>query len=102
MADVMPREREWIVSTPVRASPADAVRLNRTFAARDTREHARSAAAIGLAGEVAVVSSFGAESAVLLHLIARSTPPPRCCSSKPASIFPKRWPIATCWSSGWG
>jgi phosphoadenosine phosphosulfate reductase len=41
-----------------------------------------------LAGDLAVVSSFGAESAVLLHLIAQIDPATRCCSRN-AQAFPE-------------
>jgi phosphoadenosine phosphosulfate reductase len=46
------------------------VRLNRLYRGNDTLEMLTSVLKDGLAGEVAVVSSFGAESAVLLHLLA--------------------------------
>lgn len=48
----------------------DAVRLNRMFRGSSTEEMLESVIGDGLAGELAIVSSFGAESAVLLHLIA--------------------------------
>lgn len=56
---------------------ADAARLNERFRGVDTQEMLRVALGEGLLGEVAVVSSFGAESAALLHLVAsvdRSVP----------------------------
>jgi len=49
---------------------ADAVRLNRLYKGSDTRELLTGVLRDRVAGDVAVVSSFGAESAVLLHLIA--------------------------------
>ena len=55
----------------------DAARLNERFRGVDTQEMLRVALGEGLLGEVAVVSSFGAESAALLHLVAsvdRSVP----------------------------
>jgi phosphoadenosine phosphosulfate reductase len=57
-----------------RFTAADAARLNARFAGVSTQ--AMLAAVIGerLAGEVAVVSSFGAESAALLHLVASVDP----------------------------
>ncbi|WP_126174067.1 phosphoadenylyl-sulfate reductase [Altericroceibacterium xinjiangense] len=61
--DVSPRFRE-----------ADAIRLNRIFRGSDTREMLTAVLQDGIAGEVAVVSSFGAESATLLHLIAQIAP----------------------------
>lgn len=48
----------------------DALRLNRMFRGSSTQEMLEAVIRDGLAGELAVVSSFGAESAVLLHLIA--------------------------------
>ncbi|GAA0459963.1 MULTISPECIES: phosphoadenylyl-sulfate reductase [Sphingomonas] len=56
---------------------ADAARLNERFRGVDTQEMLRVALGEGLLGDVAVVSSFGAESAALLHLVAsvdRSVP----------------------------
>ncbi len=55
----------------------DAVRLNRMFRGSTTTEMLDSVIRDNLAGDLAVVSSFGAESAVLLHLVAsvdRSVP----------------------------
>ena len=52
----------------------DAVRLNRMFRGASTQEWLRDLIEGNLAGDVAVVSSFGAESAVLLHLIAQVAP----------------------------
>lgn len=52
----------------------DAVRLNRMFRGSSTRDMLDSVLRDGLAGDVATVSSFGAESAVLLHLIATVDP----------------------------
>jgi len=57
-----------------RFTEADAIRLNNLFRGTDTREMLRSVIRDGLAGELAVVSSFGAESAVLLHLVAEVDP----------------------------
>ena len=47
----------------------DAVRLNSLFRGSDTQAMLEGVLTEGLAGEVAMVSSFGAESAVLLHLV---------------------------------
>lgn len=55
-----------------RFTQADAIRLNNLFRGTETREMLTSVLRDGLAGDVALVSSFGAESAVLLHL-AQST-----------------------------
>jgi phosphoadenosine phosphosulfate reductase len=48
----------------------DAVRLNRMFRGSSTQEMLEAVIRDGLAGDLGVVSSFGAESAVLLHLVA--------------------------------
>ncbi len=52
----------------------DAVRLNNLFRGSSTREMLESVIRDRLAGDLAVVSSFGAESAVLLHLVASVDP----------------------------
>ena len=62
------------IDTGPRFREADAVRLNRLFHGNDTIEMLTSVLRDGLAGDVAVVSSFGAESAVLLHLVSRIDP----------------------------
>ena len=62
------------IDTGPRFSDADAVRLNRLYRGTDTLEMLTSVLRDGLAGDVAVVSSFGAESAVLLHLVSRIDP----------------------------
>jgi len=49
----------------------DAVRLNRMFRGSSTQEMLTAVIEGDLAGDLAVVSSFGAESAVLLHLVAQ-------------------------------
>lgn len=59
------------IDTAPRFSDHDAVRLNRLFRGSSTQEMLESVIRDGLAGDVAVVSSFGAESVVLLHLIAQ-------------------------------
>jgi len=51
-----------------------AVRLNQRFRGNDTEEMLAAVLGERLAGRVAVVSSFGAESAVLLDLVARVDP----------------------------
>ncbi len=61
--DVAPR---WTV--------ADAIRLNNLFRGTGTEEMLREVLGGHMLGEVALVSSFGAESAVLLHLVARVDP----------------------------
>jgi phosphoadenosine phosphosulfate reductase len=62
------------IDTAPRFSDADAIRLNNLFRGSDTREMLRTVITDGLAGDIAVVSSFGAESAVLLHLVAQVDP----------------------------
>ena len=67
------RTRDRIDTGP-RFTEADAVRLNRLFRGSETIEMLDTLLKERMAGEVAVVSSFGAESAVLLHLIAQVDP----------------------------
>ena len=62
------------IDTAPRFSSADAIRLNNLFRGTDTRDMLRTVIRDGLAGDIAVVSSFGAESAVLLHLVAEVDP----------------------------
>ncbi|MDP3675488.1 MAG: phosphoadenylyl-sulfate reductase [Novosphingobium sp.] len=62
------------IDTGPRFTEADAALLNARFAGIETREMLRTVIGEGLAGRVAVVSSFGAESAVLLHLVAQIDP----------------------------
>ncbi|MDE2404486.1 MAG: phosphoadenylyl-sulfate reductase [Sphingomonadales bacterium] len=67
------REIDRIDTAPI-FSDADAVRLNRLYRGADTRELLAGVLLDRVAGEIAVVSSFGAESAVLLHMIADVAP----------------------------
>ena len=67
------RARDRIDTGP-RFTDHDAVRLNRMFRGASTQEMLQSVIRDNLAGEIAVVSSFGAESAVLLHLVAQVDP----------------------------
>lgn len=62
------------LNTAPRFSEHDAVRLNRMFRGSSTQEMLQAVIRDSLAGDSAVVSSFGAESAVLLHLIAEVDP----------------------------
>jgi phosphoadenosine phosphosulfate reductase len=62
------------IDTGPRFSEADAIRLNRLYRGTETIEMLSGVLRDGLAGDVAVVSSFGAESAVLLHLVSRIDP----------------------------
>lgn len=57
-----------------RFTETDAIALNNRFRGADTVELLRAVLIEGVAGDVAVVSSFGAESAVLLHLVASIEP----------------------------
>ncbi|ANY20036.1 Phosphoadenosine phosphosulfate reductase [Tsuneonella dongtanensis] len=74
MADLgVPRIVDRIDSAP-RFTTDDAERLNSEFAGADTAELLKAVLAQRVAGRVALVSSFGAESAVLLHLAAQVAP----------------------------
>lgn len=57
-----------------RYGETDAIRLNHMFRGRDTGEMLEILLKENMLGDVAIVSSFGAESAVLLHLIASIDP----------------------------
>jgi phosphoadenosine phosphosulfate reductase len=63
------RTRDQLDLAP-RFTEHDAMRLNRIFRGSSTQEMLEAVIRDGLAGDLAVVSSFGAESAVLLHLVA--------------------------------
>ena len=76
MADpikVSSRPRDKIDVGP-RFTDADAIRLNRMFRGAETGELLDAVLKQGIAGDIAVVSSFGAESAVLLHMVAEIAP----------------------------
>jgi len=62
------------IDTAPRFTAADADALNTRFAGIGTRDMLEAVLQEGLAGRVAAVSSFGAESAVLLHLLASIDP----------------------------
>lgn len=62
------------INTAPRYTEADAVRLNNMFRGRDTIEMLTILLRENMLGDAAIVSSFGAESAVLLHLIAHIDP----------------------------
>ena len=72
MADAA-RKLDVIDARP-RFTTADAIALNNRFRGVDEVEMLRTVLAEKLVGEVAIVSSFGAESAVLLHLVASIDP----------------------------
>ncbi|MFZ2997764.1 phosphoadenylyl-sulfate reductase [Sphingobium sp.] len=61
-----------IIDTRPLFTQADADALNARFAGVDTLDMLKAVFAQGLAGNVGVVSSFGTESAVLLHLVAQA------------------------------
>jgi phosphoadenosine phosphosulfate reductase len=75
MAEVKaePRTRDRIDVAP-RFTQADVIRLNNLFRGQDAGEAVASVIGAGLIGDTAIVSSFGAESAVLLHLVTRAAP----------------------------
>jgi phosphoadenosine phosphosulfate reductase len=62
------------IETGPRFAARDAAALNARFADVPTRDMLAALIEQGLAGRMAVVSSFGAESAVLLHLLASIDP----------------------------
>ncbi len=59
------------IDTAPRFTAADVLRLNTRFAGASTTDALRAVIEEKLLGRVTVVSSFGAESAVLLHLVAQ-------------------------------
>ena len=73
MVSATARQIDVIDTAPV-FTQADADALNARFAGVDVGTMLREVFAEGIAGRVAVVSSFGTESAVLLHLVAQADP----------------------------
>ena len=73
MAEQKTRTPDRIETAP-RYSETDAIRLNHMFRGRDTVEMLEILLKENMLGDVAIVSSFGAESSVLLHLIASVDP----------------------------
>jgi phosphoadenosine phosphosulfate reductase len=69
MAEARARQIDRIDIAP-RFTATDAHRLNNLFRSTDTPEMLRIVLGEHMLGKLAVVSSFGAESAVLLHLVA--------------------------------
>ena len=69
-----PARRIDTIDTAPAFTQADADALNARFAGVDTLDMLRTLFADGTLGRVAVVSSFGTESAVLLDLVARADP----------------------------
>ena len=66
--------RRDVIDTAPRFTAADVAQLNARFVGVEALEMLRAVIGEGLAGRIAVVSSFGAESAVLLHLVAQVDP----------------------------
>jgi phosphoadenosine phosphosulfate reductase len=62
------------IDTAPRYTESDAIRLNNMFRGRETVEMLEVLLRENMLGDSAIVSSFGAESAVLLHLIGRIDP----------------------------
>jgi len=73
MASVAARNIDRIDTAPA-FTERDALRLNNMFRGVSTTEMLRTVLAEQMVGDVAIVSSFGAESAVLLHLVASVDP----------------------------
>lgn len=73
MADAVARAID-VINTAPRFSAADVATLNARFGAADTQAMLETIFADELVGRPAVISSFGAESAVLLHLVASVAP----------------------------
>jgi phosphoadenosine phosphosulfate reductase len=73
MAEVTARAVDRIDTAP-RYTESDAIRLNHMFRGRDTVEMLTVLLHENMLGDAAIVSSFGAESAVLLHLIGSIDP----------------------------
>ncbi|WP_423604882.1 phosphoadenylyl-sulfate reductase [Sphingomonas sp. MS122] len=73
MASVTARKIDRIDTAPA-FTERDALRLNNLFRGVSTTEVLRTVLTEQMAGDVAIVSSFGAESAVLLHLVASVDP----------------------------
>jgi phosphoadenosine phosphosulfate reductase len=67
------RTKDRIDTSPA-YTEADAIRLNNMFRGRDTVEMLEVLLRENMLGDAAIVSSFGAESAVLLHLIGSIKP----------------------------
>ena len=73
MANAVARKIDRIDTGPA-FTERDALRLNNLFRGVPTVEMLRTVLAEQMVGDVAIVSSFGAESAVLLHLVASVDP----------------------------
>jgi 3'-phosphoadenosine 5'-phosphosulfate sulfotransferase (PAPS reductase)/FAD synthetase len=73
MAEVNVRKIDRLDLAP-RFTEQDAIRLNNMFRGSSTDEMLRTVIGEHMVGDLAVVSSFGAESAALLHLVASVDP----------------------------
>ena len=73
MAEVAERKIDRIDTAPA-FTERDALRLNNLFRGVSTTEMLRTVLTEHMVGDLAIVSSFGAESAVLLHLVASIDP----------------------------
>lgn len=73
MAEAAARKIDMLDIAP-RFTEQDAIRLNNMFRGASTEEMLRTVLGEHMVGDVAVVSSFGAESAALLHLVASIDP----------------------------
>lgn len=75
MGNASPAQRvPDVLDIAPRFTEADAARLNAEFDGKTAQEVLAAVLNDGVAGQVAMVSSFGAESAVLLHLVAQVAP----------------------------
>ena len=82
------------IETAPQYSESDAIRLNNMFRGRDTVEMLTILLRENMLGDAAIVSSLGAESAVLLHLIGSIDPSVPVLFLKRASISPRHWRTA--------
>lgn len=73
MAEAAARKIDMLDIAP-RFTEQDAIRLNNMFRGASTEEMLRTVLGEHMVGDVAVVSSFGAESAALLHLVSSIDP----------------------------
>jgi len=77
----------------------DAVRLNARFRDADAQAVLTGVLLERLAGEVALVSSFGAESAVLLHMVAQIAPATPVLFLETGKHFPETLAYRASWSN---
>jgi phosphoadenosine phosphosulfate reductase len=63
-----------VIDVAPRFTPADVIRLNNLYRGDEAAEMVASVLEGGLIGDAAIVSSFGTESAVLLHLVSSVKP----------------------------